>query len=136
MKPGESSTVIGPLTKIRGEISGTEDLLVDGEVEGVIRLEGACLTVRPEGRVKATILAQDVVVLGYVEGEIRAVGLVHLRGSAVVQGDVFAARLSIEDGATLRGNADPSKASEPLPGGRQQSIGGHGGNLEHATSQA
>jgi len=136
MKPGESSTVIGPLTKIRGEISGTEDLLVDGEVEGVIRLEGACLTVRPEGRVKATILAQDVVVLGYVEGEIRAVGLVHLRGIAVVQGDVFAARLSIEDGATLRGNADPSKASEPLPGGRHQAPGSHGGNLEHATSQA
>lgn len=136
MKPGESSTVIGPLTKIRGEISGTEDLLVDGEVEGVIRLEGACLTVRPEGRVKATILAQDVVVLGYVEGEIRAVGLVHLRGSAVVQGDVFAARLSIEDGATLRGNADPSKASEPLPGGRHQASGTHGGSLEHATSQA
>ena len=136
MKPGESSTVSGPLTKIRGEFFGTEDLLVDGEVDGVIHLEGATLTVRPEGRVRATILAQDVVVLGYVEGEIRAVGLVHLRGSAVVKGDVFAARLSIEDGATLRGNADPSKASEPLPGGRQQPAREFSAALEPAASQA
>jgi cytoskeletal protein CcmA (bactofilin family) len=136
MKPGESSTVIGPLTKIRGEISGSEDLLVDGEVDGVIHLDGACLTVRPEGRVRATILAQDVVVLGYVEGEIRAVGLVHLRGSAVVKGDVFAARLSIEDGATLRGNADPSKASEPLAGTRYPVASEHGEALEQATAKA
>jgi len=136
MKPGESSTVIGPLTKIRGELFGTEDLLVDGEVEGVIHLEGATLTIRPEGRVRATILAQDVVVLGYVEGEIRAVGLVHLRGSAVVKGDVYAARLSIEDGATLRGNADPSKASESLPAGRYQPSNEYVAALEPAASQA
>ena len=109
---------------------------VDGEIDGVIHLDGATLTVRPEGRVRATILAQDVVVLGYVEGEIRAVGLVHLRGSAVVKGDVYAARLSIEDGATLRGNADPSKASEPLPGGRQQPARQLSGALEPAASQA
>jgi cytoskeletal protein CcmA (bactofilin family) len=114
MKPSESSTVIGPLTKIRGELSGTENLAVDGEVEGVIRLEGACLTVRPDGHVRATVIAQDVVVLGHVEGEIRASGLLHLRGTAVVQGDVYAARLSIEDGATLRGKADPSRASDPI----------------------
>lgn len=115
MTPTESKTVIGPKTKVSGEISGSENLTVDGTVEGVIRLDGACLTVRPEGHVSATIIAQDVVVLGRVEGEIRASGLLQLRGSAVVQGDVFAARLSIEDGATLRGHADPSKASEPLP---------------------
>jgi len=115
MTPTESKTVIGPLTKIRGEFSGTENLTVDGEVEGIIRLEGACLTVRTEGYVRATVIAQDVIVLGRVDGEIRASGLVQLRGTAIVQGDVFAARLSIEDGATLRGNADPSRASEPLP---------------------
>jgi cytoskeletal protein CcmA (bactofilin family) len=112
MTPTESKTVIGPLTKIRGEFSGTENLTVDGEVEGIIRLEGACLTVRSEGYVRATVIAQDVVVLGRVDGEIRASGLVTLRGTAIVQGDVFAARLSIEDGATLRGHADPSKATE------------------------
>jgi cytoskeletal protein CcmA (bactofilin family) len=116
MTPNESKTVIGPLTKIRGEFSGTENLTVDGEIDGVIRLDGACLTVRAEGYVKATVIAQDVIVLGRVDGEIRASGLVQLRGTSIVQGDVFAARLSIEDGATLRGHADPSRASEPFPG--------------------
>lgn len=115
MTPTESKTVIGPKTKVSGEISGSENLTIDGQVEGVIRLEGACLTVRAEGHVRATVIAQDIVVLGRVDGEIRASGLLQLRGSAIVQGDVFAARLSIEDGATLRGHADPSKASEPLP---------------------
>jgi len=114
MKPSESSTVIGPLTKIRGELSGTENLTVDGEVDGVIRLDGACLTVRADGHVRATVIAQDVVVLGRLEGEVRASGLLHLRGSAIVEGEVYAARLSIEDGASLRGNADPSRASDPL----------------------
>ncbi len=115
MTPTESKTVIGPKTKVSGEISGSENLTIDGQVEGVIRLESACLTVRAEGHVRATVIAQDIVVLGRVEGEIRASGLLQLRGSAVVQGDVFAARLSIEDGATLKGHADPSKASDPLP---------------------
>jgi cytoskeletal protein CcmA (bactofilin family) len=115
MTQTESKTVIGPKTKVSGEISGSENLTIDGQVEGVIRLEGACLTVRAEGHVRATVIAQDIVVLGRVEGEIRASGLLQLRGSAVVQGDVFATRLSIEDGATLKGHADPSKASEPLP---------------------
>ena len=114
MTPTDSKTVIGPNTKVSGEISGTENLTVDGKVEGVIRLEGAaCLTVRPEGHVHATVIAQDVIVLGRLEGEIHASGLLQLRGSAVVQGDVFAKRLSIEDGATLRGNADPSRSAEP-----------------------
>jgi cytoskeletal protein CcmA (bactofilin family) len=65
--------------------------------------------------VRATVFAQDVVVLGRLEGEVRASGLVNLRGSAIVQGDVFTSRLSIEDGAQLRGNADPSKAGDPAP---------------------
>ncbi len=121
MTPTDSKTIIGPKTKISGEISGTENLTVDGQVDGVIKLEGACLTVRPEGIVRAVVTAQDVIVLGRVEGEIRSSGLLQLRGSAVVQGDVFAARLSIEDGATLKGQADPSKASEPVSAGANRS---------------
>jgi cytoskeletal protein CcmA (bactofilin family) len=117
MTPTDSKTVIGPHTKISGEISGTENLTVDGKLEGVVRLEGACLTIRAEGHVHATVIAQDVIVMGRLEGEIRASGLLQLRGSAVVQGDVYAARLSIEDGATLRGNADPSRSAEPFAGG-------------------
>jgi len=100
--------------KIQGEFNGTDDLLVDGEIDGVVRLAASRLTVRADGRVKATIFAQDVVVLGRIEGEIRATGRVELRDGAVVIGDVFAARLSIEDGAVLRGGVDPSKATETV----------------------
>ena len=114
MMPSEGATVIGRSMKINGELTGTGDLLVDGEVEGTIRLAAARLTVRTEGRVKATIVAQDVVVLGHVEGEIRATGRVELRDGAVVLGDIFSTRLAIEDGATLRGSVDPSKAGDPL----------------------
>jgi cytoskeletal protein CcmA (bactofilin family) len=117
MIPSEGATVIGREIKFRGEISGSTDLLIDGEVNGIIRLSAARLTVRADGRVHATIVAQDVVVIGRVEGEIRASGRVELRNGAVVLGDVFAARLSIEDGATLRGGVDPSKANEPVPEG-------------------
>jgi cytoskeletal protein CcmA (bactofilin family) len=115
MSSTETKTVIGSKTKISGEISGSEDLTIDGQVEGVIRLDGASITVRPEGIVRAAVTAQEIVVMGRVEGEIRSTGLLHLRGNAVVQGDIFAARLAIEDGATLKGQLDPSKASENKP---------------------
>ncbi len=101
--------------KIRGEFHGTDDLLVDGEIVGTIRLAASRLTVRADGRVRATVVAQDVVVLGRIEGEIRATGRVELRDGAVVIGDIFAARLSIEDGAVLRGGVDPSKAVDAKP---------------------
>jgi cytoskeletal protein CcmA (bactofilin family) len=123
MIPTEGATVIGRETKFRGEISGSTDLIIDGEVDGTIRLTGAKLTVRPDGRVKATISAQDVAIAGKVEGEVRATGRVELRDGAVVLGDVCAKSLSIEDGATLRGGVDPTRAAEPFPPSST-----HGGN--------
>ena len=123
MIPTEGATVIGRETKFRGEISGSTDLIIDGEVEGTIRLTGAKLTVRPEGRVKATVAAQDVAIAGHLDGEIRATGRVELRDGAVVLGDVCAKSLSIEDGATLRGGVDPTRAAEPFPPSPT-----HGGN--------
>lgn len=115
MIPTEGVTVISREIKFRGEISGSTDLLIDGHVDGMIRLPGARLTVRAEGHLNATIMAQDVVIAGHVEGEIRATGRVELRDGAVVVGDICATRLSIEDGATLRGGVDPSRANEPFP---------------------
>jgi len=101
--------------KMRGELSGTEDLLLEGEFEGLIRLTAAKLTIGPEARVRATLGAQDVVVFGRVEGEIRATGSVALRDGSVVLGDILAARISMEETATLRGQVDPSRAGEPFP---------------------
>ena len=125
MIQNEGATVIGREIKFRGEISGSTDLLIDGEVDGVIRLTSARLTVRADGRVRATIVAQDVVVVGLIEGEIRATGRVELRDGAVVLGDIFAARLSIEEGAILRGVVDPARASEPVADSSAPSGGTH-----------
>jgi cytoskeletal protein CcmA (bactofilin family) len=128
MIPTEGATVIGRDIKFRGEISGSTDLLIDGELDGIIRLPAARLTVRADGRVRATIVAQDVVVLGSIEGEIRATGRVELRDGAVVVGDVFATRLSIEEGAILRGGVDPSRASEPFSESSGNKIASNGGH--------
>ena len=98
--------------KINGEVSGSGELLVDGEVEGTIRLKSARLTVRAEGRVRASVIAQDVVVLGALDGEVQATGRVELRSGAVVLGNVYSKRLSIEDGATFKGSVDPTKVIE------------------------
>jgi cytoskeletal protein CcmA (bactofilin family) len=129
MIPTEGATVIGREIKFRGEISGSTDLLIDGDVDGIIRLPGARLTVRAEGHVHASIMAQDVVIAGRVEGEIRATGRVELQKGAVVLGDICATRLSIEEGATMRGGVDPSRANEPFPASS-------GGDVAHKGSHA
>jgi cytoskeletal protein CcmA (bactofilin family) len=98
--------------KVRGELSGKDELTVDGEIEGIVHMASARVTVRAEGVVRATVLAHDVIVMGRIEGQIRATGRVELRNGAVVVGDIFSARLSMEDGALLRGNVDPEKAAE------------------------
>ncbi len=112
MPPSESATVIGRSMKVRGELSGKDELTVDGEIEGIVHMASARVTVRAEGVVRATVLAHDVIVMGRIEGQIRATGRVELRNGAVVVGDIFSARLSMEDGALLRGNVDPEKAAE------------------------
>jgi cytoskeletal protein CcmA (bactofilin family) len=101
--------------KVRGELSGKDDLTVDGEIEGTVHMASARVTVRTEGLVRATVMAHEVIVMGRIEGEIRATGRVELRSGAVVVGDIFATRLSMEDGAMLRGHVDPERATEPLP---------------------
>ena len=115
MRPGEGSTVIGRSATFRGDLSSTEDLQIDGTFEGTIRLSSGRLTVGAEARVKASIAAPEVVVFGQVDGDIRATGRVDLRSTAVVLGDVFAARLSIEENATLHGQVDPTRAVETAP---------------------
>lgn len=109
MKPAEGSTVIGRSVTIRGELSGKEDLYLDGTVEGTIALSGSRLTVGPNARVMAELNARDVVIYGFVEGNIRATGRIELRESAVVKGDIAAERLSIEENASIKGRVDLSE---------------------------
>ena len=115
MNAGEGTAMIGKSVKIVGDLSGSEDLVMDGELQGTIRLPGARLTIGSAARVRGDIAAKDVVVFGRLEGDIRAVGRVELRASAVVQGSIFAGSLSIEDNATFRGQVDPTRAGEAIP---------------------
>jgi cytoskeletal protein CcmA (bactofilin family) len=96
---------------IKGELSGSEDLYLDGQVEGSIELRDHNLTVGPNGNVKANVSAKGVVVQGKLEGSVTASERVELRQSAVVTGDVMTQRISIEEGAFLKGKVDIQKAS-------------------------
>ncbi|MGA2390584.1 MAG: polymer-forming cytoskeletal protein [Candidatus Sulfotelmatobacter sp.] len=97
---------IGKSVFVKGELSGSEDLYVDGQVEGSIALKGNSLTVGPNGQVKASVDAKGVVVQGRLDGNILASDRVDLRKSAVVNGDISAQRISIEEGAFLKGKVD------------------------------
>ncbi len=106
MKPAEGSTVIGKSVVIRGELSGNEDLYIDGDIEGTITLPESRLTIGPNARVKADINVRDVVVFGHLTGNVHATGRVDLRQSALVNGDILAGRLSIEESAVLNGRVE------------------------------
>jgi len=103
---GNGLAQIGKSVVIKGELSGSEDLFLDGLVEGTIALKGNSLTVGPNGNVKASIDAKGVVVQGKLEGNIQASDRVELRKSANVTGDIATQRISIEEGAFLKGKVD------------------------------
>jgi cytoskeletal protein CcmA (bactofilin family) len=102
--PATGLAQIGKSVFIKGELSGSEDL--DGQVEGSIALKGNSLTVGPNGQVKASVDAKGVVVQGKLEGNIQASDRVELRKSAIVTGDITTQRISIEEGAYLKGKVD------------------------------
>ncbi len=97
---------IGKSVQIRGEVKGSEDLLVDGVVEGTITLTESRLTIGPHAKVQANVSARDVVVIGTLDGDIQATGRVELRAGANLKGDIHAARLSIEENAMFSGKVD------------------------------
>ena len=103
---------IGKSVLIKGELSGSEDLFIDGKVEGTIELREHNLSVGPNGQVHANINAKEVVVLGTVKGDILAVDRVEIKKSGSLRGDVVAARVVIEDGAYFKGSVDIQKSGE------------------------
>src|ERR1700731_1597740 len=100
---------IGKSVVIKGELSGSEDLYVDGNVEGKIELRNHSLTDGPNGNVKANVTPNPVVIQGKLDGAVTASDRVELRKSAVVNGDVTTQRIAIEEGAFLRGKVDIQK---------------------------
>src|SRR4029077_21234469 len=97
---------IGKSVVIKGELSGSEDLYLDGQVDGSISLKTNSLTEGPNGLVTASVAAKGVVVQGKLEGTVQASDQVELRKSAVVTGDIITQRISIEEGAYLKGKVD------------------------------
>ena len=114
---------IGKSVLVKGELSGSEDLYLDGEVEGSIELRDHSLVVGPHGRVRAHINAKDVVVHGKVDGNIKGTERVELKKSAVLVGDIFTQRIVIEDGAFFKGAIDIQKETGKSAAKREAAVG-------------
>jgi cytoskeletal protein CcmA (bactofilin family) len=124
---GRAPATIGRSITIKGEVSGDEDLLIEGRVDGSVNLGQHSVTVGPEGKVKANLAGRVVTVEGSVEGDLEGEERVVLRSTANVQGDITAPRVVLEDGANFRGGVDmssgdtarraaaPAAASRPAP---------------------
>ena len=105
---GEQASISKGLS-IKGEITGTESLFIDGKVEGSINIPGNRVTVGKNGVVSASISAREIVVLGKLKGNVTATDRVDIRAEGALTGDVAAARISIEDGAFFKGGIDIRK---------------------------
>jgi cytoskeletal protein CcmA (bactofilin family) len=103
--PQEQAT-IGKSLAIKGEVSGSESLYIDGRVEGSINLPGHCVTVGRNGIVSANITAREIVILGRVQGGMAASNRLHISSEGALTGDVVTQRVSLEDGAYFKGGID------------------------------
>ena len=121
---------IGKSITIKGDLSGNEDLQIDGNVDGRIDLPNNQLTIGPEGRVKAEVHAKSVVVIGHVTGNVAAADRIQVEATGVVDGDVKAPRLVIQEGAMLNGSVEmgspgsPSKEKSSAPAPLAKAAGG------------
>src|ERR1051325_7078139 len=107
---------IGKSVVIKGELMGSEDLTIEGHVEGTIQLRDHVLTIGPNGRIKAQVFAKSVIVLGEVTGNVSASDKVDIRENGSVDGDLIAPRVAIAEGAHFRGSVDMQrKAGQPQP---------------------
>ena len=116
MAGSENFAHLGRSVFIRGELSGSEDIYVDGQGEGTIQLNGNSLTVGPNGRIRANIVAKSVTVSGSIDGNIDAGERTDMRKSAVVKGDVRTRRIAIEEGAYFTGKLEILGDSKPQTG--------------------
>src|SRR5215212_1341100 len=97
---------IGKSVVIKGELNGSEDLTIEGHVEGTIQLREHVLTIGPNGKIKAQVFAKSVIVLGEVTGNVTASDKVDIRDNGSVDGDIVSPRVAIAEGAHFRGSVD------------------------------
>lgn len=100
------SAVIGPKITFKGELSGEEDLLIQGKVEGTVDLKGHHLTVGKQGVVKANLVAKSITIEGTIEGDLVGQERISIKASSNVKGNLIAERVTLEDGARFRGSID------------------------------
>ena len=119
---GRDGVNVGKSVVIKGELNGSEDLTIEGQVEGKIALKDHVLTIGPNGKIKAQMFAKAVVVLGEVNGNIAASEKVDIRDSGAVDGDIVSPRVAIAEGAHFHGRIDmqrtsgqPGQAQQPRP---------------------
>src|SRR5215204_1774301 len=115
----EKTVNIGKSVIIKGELNGSEDLTIEGQVEGKIELRQNVLTIGPNGKIKAQVFAKSVIILGEVTGNVTATEKVDIRDNGSVDGDIAAPRVAIAEGAHFRGSIDMQrtggKAAESKP---------------------
>jgi cytoskeletal protein CcmA (bactofilin family) len=109
----EEQVTIGKSILIKGELTGDEDLTVEGQVEGKIELRDHVLTIGPNGRIKAQVFAKAIVVLGHVTGNLTATEKVTIREHGSVEGDIVTPGVAIAEGAFFRGSVDMQRQEQP-----------------------
>jgi cytoskeletal protein CcmA (bactofilin family) len=138
---------IGKSVVIKGELNGSEDLTIEGRVEGKIELRQHVLTIGPNGKIKAQVFAKSVVVLGEVNGNVTATDKVNIREKGSVDGDITAPRVAIAEGAHFRGSVDmqrsegsqtsppPAVAVKKAQGGGGKGSGAQGASAASGTNR-
>jgi cytoskeletal protein CcmA (bactofilin family) len=112
-RPADVS-VVGKKISIRGELVGSEDLHIEGSVEGTIRMSGQHLSIGREGKVSANVHAQNIVIDGTLTGDVLAEELINICSTAVVKGNLIAPRIQLDDGGKFRGSMDMVDTNEEL----------------------
>ena len=119
---GRDVVNIGKSVVIKGELNGSEDLTIEGQVEGKIELRDHVLTIGPNGKIKAELFAKSVVVLGEVIGNVSASEKVDIRENGSVEGDITSPRVAIAEGAHFRGSVDMANKAKTVVGLRPAEV--------------
>lgn len=113
---------IGKSVVIKGELNGSEDLTIEGQVEGTIQLRDHVLTIGSNGRIKAQVFAKAVIVLGEVTGNVTATEKVDIRDNGSVDGDIVSPRVAIAEGAHFRGSVDMQRKGGGQPAAKPAAV--------------
>ena len=127
---------IGKSVVIKGELNGSEDLTIEGQVEGKIELRQNVLTIGANGKIKAQVFAKAVIILGEVVGNVTASEKVEIRDNGSVDGDIASPRVAIAEGAHFRGSIDMQRTGKAGEKAGEQGRGQGGGQARHPGCRA